>query len=51
MRSKMQILECEKKIDEIGFSMLNKKNEAALKTRELGKGHIATKKVLDEIED
>lgn len=30
--------------------MLKQKNEANQKTRDLGKGHIATKKVLDEID-
>lgn len=30
--------------------MLNLKNEANAKTRDLGKGHLATKKVLEEID-
>lgn len=42
--------ECEKKIDDIGFNLLRLKNDANSKTRDLGKGHLATKKVLDEID-
>lgn len=30
--------------------MMKQKNEANLKTRDLGKGHLATKKVLEDIE-
>ena len=49
-RNKMQILECEKRIDEIGFNLLKLKNDANQKIRDLGKGHLATKKVLEEID-
>ena len=47
---RLTIIEIEKRIDEIGFTMLKLKNEANQKTRDLGKGHLATKKVLDDIE-
>ena len=46
----MQIVDCEKRIDETGFTVLKLQNEASQKSRDLGRGHLATKKVFDEIE-
>ena len=46
----MLIIDCEKKIDEIGFTLLKLKNDANARTRDLGKGHLATKRTLEEIE-
>lgn len=46
----MQIMECEKRIDDTGFTLLKLKNEANQKIRDLGKGHLATKKVLEEVD-
>jgi hypothetical protein len=37
-------------MDEIGFNLLKLKNDANQKTRDLGKGHLATKRVLDDID-
>ena len=46
---RMALIDLEKKITEIGFVLLRLKNEASLKTRELGKGHLLTKRILQEI--
>ena len=47
---RMQIVDCEKRIDDTGFTVLKLQNEASQKSRDLGRGHLATKKVFDEIE-
>ena len=44
-------MEAERKIDELGFLMLKKKNVLAKQTRELGKGHLLSKKTKEEIDE